>query len=274
MRNRFFSERALGVALEPSRWRLVSSQCPPDIRPIADRVHSAWTRRNPHAHAHREIVVALEGTVPYGLRGEVYPCRPGTVILFEPMESHDFDYPEEHFSAGLIGRRHGVRKGLMRRVFPQTQALPLLDQCWSDLRELAAHSPRLARLRVFSVLSAMMARVVEAGYERAPVPDRYAFQEQVVSAIRRHIAKTAGRGVSLDHLARLAGYSKYHFHRLFKRIAGLSLKRYVDVCRMDKVREMTEEGRSQTQISDALGFSCLAAFSRWHKHQRSARRAQ
>ena len=74
-----------------------------------------------------------------------------------------------------------------------------------------------------------------------------------------------GRGVTLDMLARISGYSKFHFLRLFQRCTGQTVHTYIDHCRRQRVEAMLQQGCAKKEIAAALGFSCPAAFSRWLK---------
>lgn len=56
-----------------------------------------------------------------------------------------------------------------------------------------------------------------------------------------------------------------NFHRLFRRHTGLTVQEYVDRCRLARFRQLTEAGRSQKAISEVLGFSHPASFSRWKR---------
>jgi AraC-like DNA-binding protein len=109
------------------------------------------------------------------------------------------------------------------------------------------------------LLAAIVAR------SRQPPGDRTAptFQRNAVKAIQQHIDETAGRGVTLDSLARLSGYSKYHFLRLFERHAGVTPQQYIDACRRKHARKLLEEGWSRKALARELGFSHASSFSRW-----------
>jgi AraC-like DNA-binding protein len=90
----------------------------------------------------------------------------------------------------------------------------------------------------------------------------------VVRTVQRHIDAIHGREVTVQSVARLAGYSPYHFLRLFKRHAGCTVHEYVNRARRRRVGELLARGWSQKAIGADLGFSGPASFSRWWKRQR------
>ncbi|MBA2479933.1 MAG: helix-turn-helix transcriptional regulator, partial [Planctomycetes bacterium] len=108
-------------------------------------------------------------------------------------------------------------------------------------------------------------RLVDDPTAAAPNLDHGTVHEQAIEAIKRHIAQTAGNGVTLDQLARIAGFSKFHFLRVFKKHTGTTVHAYVNECRLQRVAELRAAGLTQKDIGARLGFSCPAAFSRWFK---------
>jgi len=71
----------------------------------------------------------------------------------------------------------------------------------------------------------------------------------------------------LTSLANIAGYSKYHFSRLFKQHAGVSLRECVNAARARGLRRMQAEGMSLRAIASKLGFAHASALCRWKRQQ-------
>jgi AraC family transcriptional regulator, regulatory protein of adaptative response / methylated-DNA-[protein]-cysteine methyltransferase len=93
-------------------------------------------------------------------------------------------------------------------------------------------------------------------------PDQPALQEQhaaMVAGICRLI-ETADEVPGLDALAQAAGMSRYHFHRVFKAVTGLTPKAYAAAHRTRRVRE---ELRGSETVTDAIygaGFNSNGRF--------------
>jgi len=115
--------------------------------------------------------------------------------------------------------------------------------------------PALLRARLLSAISAVVCAAVDKGYAAgdAEAPER--FQARIIATIQRHLQETAGKGASLDSLCRAAGYSKFHFLRLFQRHTGETVKQYINGCRLRKVRELRAARRPQKEIAAALFIS-------------------
>jgi AraC-like DNA-binding protein len=285
LKNRFFDGEMLKVLVSPGRWRLISSYAPPDAAPLR-RVggpRSRWAGAHTHGHPNPEFLVVLTGSGAYGHKGTVYPCSPGTVFFFDSFEEHDLGYPrttpdadhlwisilEEQLFAFIISLRRGAIRGRQRVrcvLSPKREGIAPLAFLRNEPEGLP---PEWRRARILAALHAIVLKVVTKGFEaEQDQPDREAFHRQVIEAVQQHIRETSGRDLNLDGLARIAGYSKFHFLRLFQRHTGQTVLDYINRCRIEKAREMLAEGRRHKEIGAALGFSCPAAFSRWYRGRR------
>lgn len=279
MENRYFTESMLEVIARPEEWTLVSSWLSPDLPAVNDGRHLAWMAENSHAHPHRELLVTLHGGGWQGYRGSVFPRHPGSVFFFDAFETHDFYTPAwdmeddqlwisllpQHIVFWTYAIRDGqvdVRRG-WRRVFTPAELGVGEEALLLGKPGAVQAPPGLLRLHLSSFIGLLLGAVVHAGYLDERREGTESVQRRLVQAIQQHIEATAGVGVTLDSLAQLTGYSKFHFLRLFKQQTGLSIHAYIDQCRYQRVGAMQEEGRSQKEIAYALGFSCPAAFAHW-----------
>jgi AraC family transcriptional regulator of adaptative response/methylated-DNA-[protein]-cysteine methyltransferase len=81
----------------------------------------------------------------------------------------------------------------------------------------------------------------------------------IVAAACRAIEQRRGRA-SLARLARRAGMSPYHFHRVFKALTGVTPLRYAAAQRAERVREALREGMTVTDAIYAAGFNSGGRF--------------
>lgn len=86
--------------------------------------------------------------------------------------------------------------------------------------------------------------------------DRYA--AKVAEACR--LIEAAEDPPKLDELARATGLSTYHFHRVFKTIAGVTPKAYAIAYRHKRVRENLKSSRSVTEAIHEAGFNSSGRF--------------
>ena len=84
----------------------------------------------------------------------------------------------------------------------------------------------------------------------------------VAQACRR--IEAAEQPPSLDDLARQAGLSPFHFHRVFKAATGLTPKAYADANRANAVR--TSLARGSSSVTEAIFDAGFNANSRFYEH--------
>jgi len=277
MNNCLFAQSELQILNDIRRWKLV---CPPymsDVAPISDYDHEQWMLQNTHNHPYKEILFVLNGSGVFGCDGKVYPVCPGTVFVMNSYVEHDLYYPEN-----IPAFQHMWMFVFQDRCIYQRVSGPDMSGRNVDRAQVLAHEDNSQGavllyeeslssnksddiLRLQTALTSMIYTVVRGGYENPEPAAQGSFQDQVIEAICRHIQDTAGRGSSLETLARISGYSKFHFLRLFKQHTGMSVHEYVDTCRHRKVVQLEAQGLYKKEIAAELGFSCLAAYSRWAK---------
>lgn len=75
------------------------------------------------------------------------------------------------------------------------------------------------------------------------------------------IASSYRSRVLLEHAAREACLSEYHFHRLFSATFGETPHEFLTRLRMDRARQMLASERSITEVCFEVGYSSLGSFS-------------
>ena len=266
------------TARQSFRWRCIHPQCCEE----RSRSHSPrflhWLKNHSHKHAYREIMIPLAGTGFYGVGNDPIKCRPGNIFFFESGQPHQNGYPPfsppcTHLWISLISHHASaqivmVHKGKIKtpsklkyfKSYPEIGVWP--DRCWPA--EIPSSLPlSLYRTRLLSALSILLADIIQAGFLQPHDSQHAAIIKQTIQAIQNHIWETGGRDASLDNLSRIAGLSKYHFLRLFKKSTGQSVHSFVNTARINKYHELRKARAAKKQIAERLGFSCPAVFSRW-----------
>ena len=90
----------------------------------------------------------------------------------------------------------------------------------------------------------------------APLAERHA--SVVAHACR--LIEDAEEAPSLDALARSAGMSRFHFHRVFKAITGVTPKAYADARRAERVRDELAQCATVTGAIYGAGFNSSGRF--------------
>jgi len=85
-----------------------------------------------------------------------------------------------------------------------------------------------------------------------------------INRVMDYIESNLDREFTLDELASVAFFSKYHFHRLFSSIMNETLFDFIQRTRIEKAAYilLVERGRTVTSIAYNCGFSSHALFTR------------
>jgi AraC-like DNA-binding protein len=71
--------------------------------------------------------------------------------------------------------------------------------------------------------------------------------------------------IDLDNISDEAHFSKFHFIRLFKSAYGKTPHQYLTAVRIDKAKEMLQQGKTLSFACNSLSFESLGSFSRLFK---------
>ena len=85
--------------------------------------------------------------------------------------------------------------------------------------------------------------------------------------VRQYIEDNLHRSISIADIASTVGLSEFHFARAFRQSFYTSVHRYIESCRIQRVRELLTTGQKLIEIADAAGFSDQSHLSRVVKRQ-------
>ena len=283
---------APSLPVAPSaRWRWVHRFAPCRAEETRRPRHARWMTENQHQHGYREIMIVVEGRHFYGIRGHVFRAEPGSVFLFDRGEPHDGWYspfqpncrdlwfhlssPHQAVVNELTCRRgrvqnfdqEGHRKGeshpFRRRIVVSGPFVECVTESWDRCSRDGAVAPALDQLK-----ASVAALVLHTGERLLSPPNPTSDsseQKRIVAHIEEHVRRHAGEDLSLENLARLAGYAPTYFHRLFRHHTGRRLHAFVNSVRLERARVMLTAGRTVQSVADDLGFGTAAYFSRFFR---------
>jgi len=265
--------QALGDA---SHWRWISSFGPRAGTVVENSRHKRWVKvkGNTHTPAHREIMLTLHGSAVYYYHGRYYMRRPGDVFLLDRHEQRDLKgSPEKKDFSCLWLYLHNPesltyhvstcdKKGRYRHEIPlQTKtgdSVRLIMDAWDQCKD---QPDSLCWGMLKSQIAAVMLEVLGRGAATPPVDHH----EQIILSIQGYIRSHLAENLSLHSLARIAGYSPFFFHRLFKQQTGRTLVEYVNGLRLDKALDLLRQNYTVHAVAGAVGFSSASYFNQFFK---------
>jgi len=266
-------------------WRIASTLLPAELPEVGDPIRLKWSSAHAESHPAIEILLALEGRVLYCLEDHLYRIEPGDWMVFLDGDRHDSGYGGcfdgdfchgwFHLSAQLLSlhvvRRTGGKLNVAGRVAICRDA-SFARWAYGELHHLrnSAMTPELKRLHLTGILGCLGSRMLEVIAAPSVRDDAAARRIRVIRLVEHEIAVRHGVNVHVEKFARVAGYSVFHFLRLFKSVTGRTFKDYAEECRESRCRELARSGLSQKELAAELGFSSASAFCHWRKRKEKA----
>ena len=266
------SSQARKILLDPWSWKFAcQDEISGDEQLYNEKRFMRWFSQNRHKHNFTEAMITLSGKTYYGIGDSAIIVQPGTVIALGPSTVHQKGYPSfypdceqawfEFLREHTVAHLWRIRKGKGRILL--TICLPRQ----SPLKE--NHDKEEERLLVMSELSSAALKIFSGESETRRSDRGESFQKEMIQVLCRHLADTTGKGVSLDSLSRISGYSKFHMLKLFKKFTGLTIWNYLNKERLRKFRELQSAGKQMKEIGYELGFLSPSAFSHWVRKYKS-----
>jgi AraC-like DNA-binding protein len=170
----------------------------------------AW-QMMPHSHPYDELIVVLGGCLRLRIDGRSLEARTGDILLYPSgsihEESSDPASPLESLFFGLMA--------------PQGRSLPtLLHDDTGRVRQMAhwLYADRHAAAPAVRAAAAALLGGILAELRRIHAQPIH--EAALVGSTRAFVTEHLADRLTLARLARQAGLSKFHFSRLYRRLAG------------------------------------------------------
>jgi AraC-like DNA-binding protein len=90
-------------------------------------------------------------------------------------------------------------------------------------------------------------------------PKVYLYRRVVQAKL--YIDKNYSEKIDLDNISDEAHFSKFHFIRLFKSIYGKTPHQYLTNVRIEKAKQLLEQGNVVSAVCNLVGYDSLSTFS-------------
>ena len=251
---------------------------------VSIRAATPEDRRVRNFHSHRdvyEILLVLDGVCEIMIGDRVYSGKEGTALLIEPGTRHESFYPKtapdgRHLWI-LCTPNYLIYNFFCNKEHNLTRLKELVGfqhydpQFRETLAAIVGNAKRnrgdVASLRELELLILLRAAQMVRIREEAKSFGAYGFEKSNRMRIEKameYIGQQCGRDCDIDLLAQLAGCSRTHFTRLFRRYAKCSVLEYVNRQRLSRCKSMPRNTPIKL-LAEELGFSSASAFLHWRK---------
>ena len=90
--------------------------------------------------------------------------------------------------------------------------------------------------------------------------------QRIVSA-KVYIDDNYQESINLEQISQKAFLSRFHFHRLFRRIYKKTPLEYITKKRIDKAKILLSENKSVSEVCNEVGFESIGTFSNLFKKE-------
>lgn len=234
-----------------------------------------------HWHHYIEIVLAQDDGIIYEVNGETFPLQPGGLLFIWPGELHavsttnrehrlimlqlDADFLEKRVDFQSVAYLFYQIRLLNQNNFPEIEKLRGLLM---ELRELSRSGASFSELRgcvllyqFFILLGENLSVPTETA---APQKTGHSAQvrRQMIAACT-WISNHCTEPVSLEEAAEVAGFSRYHFSKLFREYTGLSFTDFIARERLRIAENLLKKpDLTITEVSLESGFNSISTFNR------------
>jgi len=246
-----------------------------------------------HAHAQCHVLLKVEGAdTEFDVNGRRVALTDENAVLINAWEHHSYvhrgDQPPTIILALYIEPTWlGAFRGNWQAsgapgFFPQPGGAitPQIRRQVGETAEAMVHAPADAETHE-RLIGRLMVSIIERSVHWRSVRQSLRSRANALRATDRRIVKALdlmradpANITSMEALSRDAGLSRAHFFRLFETAMGISPRVYLNTLRVERaVQAVANENRSFSTISEELGFSVPAHFSRFfHDHAGSSPR--
>lgn len=136
---------------------------------------------------------------------------------------------------------------------------PAYDPVEAIVEQLIARDGDLPRcLELILSLFLELSRHVDR--ERSLSPAHTRFRESSLQELIRWTQENYARKITIDEVASLTGYSKYHFCSRFKAQTGMTYMKYLNRVRMEHACLLLRNGESVQAVCRSVGFENVSHF--------------
>ncbi|MDE2229064.1 MAG: AraC family transcriptional regulator [Alphaproteobacteria bacterium] len=240
-----------------------------------------------HAHPHCHVLIKAEGAdTHFMVRDQLVPLTANNAVLINAWEPHAYVHDPSHPRTVILafyiepGWLSGFRRNWGASAAPgffERHSDWLTAAIRRRANELAAvlmAAPDAGEAQEALISELMIAVIERYAPWRSTMLRDFEPDGRVDYRIRRALISIRGNSAGVTDmtcLAREVGLSRTHFFRLFGRTMDISPRVFLNTVRMETaVAEVMDGDTGMAEVSDRLGFSAPAHFTRFFRDHAGA----
>ena len=236
-----------------------------------------------HWHPAVEIVMPLEGDysmecndIPFHLRTEdIIIICPGVLHHLYAHKGRRIIFQIELSMIRSFGEYDSLFSIMQPAIMITPESFPKIhSESVRLMHEIFDEYFGNAPLKNVAIIQKFLNMLVKVGRYYTASPDRFAgirptkqqeYTEKFLS-ICNYLNQHCTEDLTLEEVADMAGFSKYHFSRLFKEFAGIPFYKYLNTRRIAYSEKLLLDPEiNVTEVAIRSGFNSISAFMRMFK---------
>lgn len=236
-----------------------------------------------HWHTPAEIIMPIDNIYTVSCSDHTFTLRENDIIIISPCCAHELIAPENGkriiFQPDInVLKEIRELETILSILFPvilitpeeHPEIHPKIQQLLLDIEDEYNKNTILAEASIYSKLLSIFIILGRNHTENMQAFDvahnkQLEYSEKFIY-ICDYIGAHCTEKLTLDFIANLAGFSKYHFTRLFKQFTNISFYKYLNKKRIETAEKLLlNPDYSITDIALNSGFSNLSSFIRMFK---------
>lgn len=237
-----------------------------------------------HWHNALEVIIPAENYYEVTASQQTFHVNPEEILIIPPRELHSIHAPDQGarflylFDISFLSMISGyssVLSILTRPLYITIETCPALYheilESFDTMKNLYFENHEYSDLLIYSHLLKLFALLLQNQIQQLNLPEdtnsgrkrEYAKKFlQIIEYIDAHFSDD----LNLEAIANLAGFSKFHFSRLFKQYTGFTFCDYLNYRRIKQAEEfLTNPEYSITEVALMSGFTSISTFNRLFK---------
>ncbi|MBQ4225208.1 MAG: helix-turn-helix transcriptional regulator [Oscillospiraceae bacterium] len=236
-----------------------------------------------HWHNAVEIIMPISNPYTVYTGNEEYILKEREIIIIPPGELHTLPPQEgrriifqcDNSVLGSVSALEAVKPALNVPflITPDTDKDLYMraKKCILDIYSEYYENSEISDVKIYMNLISILVAVREYQLEQtrltlACAKDKMVKYSDKFRLVLKYIEQNYMQDISLDTLADIAGYSKFHFSRIFRQYNSMSYLQYINIQRTHAAEMLLlDQSIPITEVAMRSGFSSLSTFNRVFK---------
>lgn len=235
-----------------------------------------------HWHSAIEIILPLENYYDVAVQDESFRVFPGEILMIPPRAMHEIFEPESGSRLVFLFELEDLERiknfagisSLLANPIYLTHTSSMHGQVYDLLNKIQEEYFSKHEYAILSIYAYLIELMTSIGYAHINKPDLFPNvseqkQQEYIHKFNQlieYIDSNLNSDLDLDEISEKAGFSKFHFIRLFKQYTGSTFADFVNSRRVKKSEFLIETSDLSIQeIATMSGFSSISTFNRIFK---------